>query len=462
VSESYPTYAEYYDSGIEWLGNVPFGWVVSRVKRVLDIVGRIGFRGYTTEDIVAEGDGALALCPSNILDNELSLDKRTYLSWRKYYESPEIMAQAGDILLVKTGSVGKVAYVASIGEPMTINPQMVLLKKPKLNSRFLTYLLSTPLVQANIDVVSTGSTMPTMTQVSIGAFPVLMPPKGHDGQIAKFLDYETAKIDALIEKQQQLIALLKEKRQAVISHAVTKGLNPDAPMRDSGVEWLGKVPAHWEVKRLKHLFAEPLRNGVSPQAAETGGVPTFSIAAVRDGVVDIGPHVKHADISAHSANPFRVQRGDVMMMRGNGSRDLVGSVGIVNVPPPDRCIYPDILIRLRFSGEIDAQLAVLFLNSTVSRPQVAMGAKTAAGIWKVSGATVAEFAITVPPPDEQTAIRAQLNLALRKVDDLVASVESQGALLQERRTALISAAVTGKIDVRGWTAPEPQTHSEVA
>jgi type I restriction enzyme, S subunit len=289
-----------------------------------------------------------------------------------------------------------------------------------------------------------------------------VPPLEEQTQIAKFLDYETAKIDALIEKQQQLIALLKEKRQAVISHAVTKGLNPDAPMRDSGVEWLGEVPTHWEVKRLKHLFAEPLRNGVSPQAAETGGAPTFSIAAVRDGVVDIGSHVKHADISAHAARPYRVQQGDVMMMRGNGSRDLVGSVGIVNAPPPDGCIYPDILIRLRLSEEIDSQLAVLFLNSTVSRPQVAMGAKTAAGIWKVSGATVAEFTIPVPPSGEQAAIRDHLNLAIRKVDDLAALVESQGTFLQERRTALISAAVTGKIDVRGWKVPASKTEAEAA
>ena len=329
---------------------------------------------------------------------------------------------------------------------------------------YMHYLLRTDLYADYFKARSTGimdSRLRLYPNV-FGDLALLQPSLEEQTQIAKFLDFETAKIDALIEKQQQLIALLKEKRQAVIRHAVTKGLNPDAPIRDSGVEWLGEVPAHWEVKRLKHLFAEPLRNGVSPQAVETGGVLTFSIAAVRNGVVDIESHMKHADISIHAARPYWVHAGDVMMMRGNGSRDLVGSVGIVRSLPPDECIYPDILIRLRFSKEIDSRLAVLFLNSTVSRPQVAMGAKTAAGIWKVSGATVAEFTMPVPPSIEQDAIRDHLNLALTQIDALVARVESQGILLQERRTTLISAAVTGKIDVRGWKVPDSETEAEVA
>ncbi len=308
---------------------------------------------------------------------------------------------------------------------------------------------------------STNTALPSITQEVLGKHKIPCPPYSEQTQIAKFLDYETARIDALIEKQEQLIRLLKEKRQAVISHAVTKGLNPDAPMRDSGIEWLGEVPAHWGVKRLKHLFAESLRNGISPQSSENGGVLTFSIAAVRDGVVNVKSHLKQAGISLHAAHPYWIQEGDVMMIRGNGSRDLVGTVGIIEELPSEDCIYPDILIRLRFSKAVDSRLAVLFLNSTVSRPQVAMGAKTAAGIWKVSGATVSEFAMPLPPPAEQRDILYHLGAALSKIDSLVIRASEQGTLLRERRTALISAAVTGKIDVRDWQPPT-QAKAEVA
>jgi type I restriction enzyme S subunit len=325
----------------------------------------------------------------------------------------------------------------------------------RMNAKYIHYLLRSPAYITQYLSQSKGIRVSQwdLDPAAFERIEILLPPLEEQTQIAKFLDYETAKIDALIAKQQQLIALLQEKRQAVISHAVTKGLNPAAPLRDSGVAWLGQVPAHWEVKRLKHLFAEPLRNGASPQPAETGGILTFSIAAVRDGVVDIESHLKYAEISAHAARPYWVHLGDVMMMRGNGSRDLVGSVGIVKSLPPEGCIYPDILIRLRFTNEIDSRLAVLFLNSTASRPQVEMGAKTAAGIWKVSGATVAEFSIPVPPSGEQKAICDHVDLVLTQIDTLMKGIKLQRSLLQERRTALISAAVTGKIDVRGWQPP---------
>ena len=148
-----------------------------------------------------------------------------------------------------------------------------------------------------------------------------------------------------------------------------------------------------------------------------------------------------------------------MMMRGNGSRDLVGSVGIVHELPNHPCIYPDILIRLRFSAEVDPRYGVFFLNSTVCRPQVEMGAKTAAGIWKVSGGTVKEFVVPVPPNEEQVTIREHLETTTGEFDRLVDLAEVQKDLLQERRTALISAAVTGKIDVRGWKRPSSDSHS---
>ena len=165
LSSKYAAYPEYKDSGVEWLGQVPAEWGVTKLKYTASIFGRIGFRGYTVDDIVDEGDGAIVLSPSNISEDRFTLEKRSYLSWYKYYESPEIMVTSGDVLLVKTGSTyGKSAIVSVVEEPMTINPQMALIKGSNLDSRFLTYLLNSSLIKAKIEVINTGSGMPTMTQ----------------------------------------------------------------------------------------------------------------------------------------------------------------------------------------------------------------------------------------------------------------------------------------------------------
>ncbi|WP_207383252.1 restriction endonuclease subunit S [Phaeobacter italicus] len=209
-------------SGIDWLGDVPEHWEVKRLKHLASIFGRIGFRGYTVDDIVDEGEGAIVLSPSNVKDERFSLEKRSYVSWEKYYESPEIMVSAGDILLVKTGSTfGKSTFVRSADEPMTINPQMALIKIDKKWAEFVSFFLRTALIKATIDVSNTGSGMPTMTQENLGRFPVLIAPNDETNQIVEYLNGKSEIFDALTAKAQSAITLLKERRTALISAAVT-------------------------------------------------------------------------------------------------------------------------------------------------------------------------------------------------------------------------------------------------
>lgn len=210
------------DSGVEWLGEVPEHWGTSRLKFVTSIFGRIGFRGYTTDDIVDEGEGALVLSPSNVLNGKLDLNSQAYLSWDKYYESPEIIVEPNDILLVKTGSTyGKSAIVESNSEPMTINPQMALLKKSKIPAKYLAYVMSSDLIKATIKVSNTGSGMPTMTQENINSFPIPIPSDSEAKNIVNFLDQRTANIDNLIKLAGKAIEIINERKTALISAAVT-------------------------------------------------------------------------------------------------------------------------------------------------------------------------------------------------------------------------------------------------
>ncbi|RAZ03729.1 restriction endonuclease subunit S [Acinetobacter sp. SM1B] len=211
------------DSGVEWLGEVPEHWKISRLKYNASIFGRIGFRGYTVDDIVDEGEGALVLSPSNISNaNKLTLEKKTYLSWKKYFESPEIIVDENDLLLVKTGSTfGKSAIIFNKLEPMTINPQMALIKKSKIEPRFLGYLFSSKFIKSIIENSNTGSGMPTMTQENINNFPIPLPSDEEATIISNYLDNKIYKIDFLIEKSEQTILLMQERRTALISAAVT-------------------------------------------------------------------------------------------------------------------------------------------------------------------------------------------------------------------------------------------------
>jgi type I restriction enzyme S subunit len=289
--------------------------------------------------------------------------------------------------------------------------------------------------------------------------PLAVPPKEEQTQIAKFLDYETAKIDALIEKQQQLIALLKEKRQAVISHAVTKGLNPDAPMRDSGVEWLGEVPAHWITCPLMHI--------VDPNRQVMYGI-VLPGPNVDDGVPIVkGGDVKPGRLTLASLNRTTFEIEKKYVRSRLKKNDLVyairGGVGDIELVPAE------------IEGANLTQDAARIAPANGILPRWLLMSLRGEYFWRqierrIVGATVRGINIrdlkrgivAVPPKEEQIAISDFLERRLAKLDRLQANLEAFLSGLTERRTALISAAVTGKIDVRGWTPPESAAEAEVA
>jgi len=210
------------DSGIDWIGKIPETWKIKKLKFVSNVVGRIGFRGYTVDDIVGEGEGAVTLSPSNIIDDQFNLNKKTYLSWLKYDESPEIQIFKNDILIVKTGStIGKVCIVNDETEKMTINPQLIVLKSLKLIPKFLYYFITCNKFKDQIFSYIFGGSTPTTSQEKISNHYVLSPPTEQQKQISDYLDKRTSKFDSLISKTESQIEKLQEFRQSLISSAVT-------------------------------------------------------------------------------------------------------------------------------------------------------------------------------------------------------------------------------------------------
>ena len=210
------------DSGIKTVGTIPTKWKIGRIKYVAKIFGRIGFRGYTNADLVGEKEGAISLSPGNLSNGKLDLNKCAYLSWKKYYESPEIMINEHDIIIVKTGSsFGKIAWVDTIDHEMTLNPQLVVLKNIKISKKFLFYALGTPLFKRQAEETVVGGTIPTMSQTSISNFKIVLPPKTEQQQIVDYLDQKVSQIQKIIKSKQQQINQLTEYKNSLIFGCVT-------------------------------------------------------------------------------------------------------------------------------------------------------------------------------------------------------------------------------------------------
>lgn len=210
------------DSGIDWLGEIPAHWEIRKLKSLAEIKGRIGFRGYTNEDMVEEGEGAITLSPSNVNNGIVEYEKCSYLSWPKYYESPEIMVEEGHLLFVKTGSsYGKTGIVNNLPEKATINPQFSLIKPKKIDSKFLNFTFATDYLKSQVESGVIGSTIPTISQAKIKNFQILVPPTEEQKVILNKLKNMLSPIEDAIAQQKKLIELLRERKNIIINETVT-------------------------------------------------------------------------------------------------------------------------------------------------------------------------------------------------------------------------------------------------
>ena len=276
-----------------------------------------------------------------------------------------------------------------------------------------------------------------------------VPPRNEQIAIAAFLDHETGKIDDLISEQEQLIALLDEKRQAVISHAVTKGLDPDVEMKDSGIEWLGEVPAHWISTPLKRKIV--LNTGGTWGDDPKGFDDTIVLRSTEqtvDGKWRITDPATR-NVSENDVKNTILEEGDLLITKSSGSSLHIGKTTLVNSEVASlKCCYSNFMQRIRASEEVDPKFLWYFMNNQVAREQFDFASNSAIGLANLNSTIIGELRLALPPHDEQIAIIALLDEIIEKIEDLASEAHSGITLLKERRSALISAAVTGKIDVR--------------
>ena len=436
---SFPAYPKYKDSGVEWLGQVPEHWGMVRLRYITECLD--GKRIPLNSSERADKQGAIPYWGANCIVD--------YVDESLFDEELVLLGEDGAPFFDSTKPV---AFLSN-GPIWPNNHVHVLRTKTTCFASFLVNVLNTTDYSQFID----GSTRDKLTQGQMGSIPLLLPPLAEQRAIASFLDRETSKIDALVAAQRKLIALLKEKRQAVISHAVTKGLNPDAPMKDSGIEWLGMVPEHWRVITVRRLISR-IEQGRSPQC-DAGPAGDNEWGVLKTGCVNRGKF----NSSENKALPdqsevhpeFEVKRGDVLMSRASGSLDLVGATAFV-YETRSRLMLSDKTFRILLVENTDAEYFVAVFNSRPMRAQIEQSISGAEGLANnLPQAKLRDFALCVPPVKEQRMIAADIMRRLLEIDALTAEAGRAVDLLQERRTALISAAVTGKIDVRCQGEPSP-------
>ena len=437
-SGRYKAYPEYKDSGVKWIDDIPNGWSIERIKRMLalkrNLVGAASSE-YQLLSLTLKG-----VIPRDISSGEGKIPA----SFDTYQE-----VDRNDLVfcLFDIDETPRTIGLSSSKGMITGAYNVYQTTSKCLPSYAYYYFLYIDL-RKGLRPFYTGLRKVVRSE-TFSNIEMPCPSYEEQKQIASFLDYETAKIDTLIEKQQRLIELLTEKRQAVISHAVTKGLNPDVPMKDSGVEWLGEVPEHWEIYKLSYL-ARPIngdRGSNYPSADEfvEEGIPFISSNELVGGYVrrDLSPKITLSKYK--QLGGLKIQCGDILYC-------LRGGVGKSGLCTFNEGTISSSLMGIR-SQSIEPNYLMLLLNSSVELQQRS-AIVTGSVSPNLSAQNVMEYKFAVPGRSEQLQIVNYVVETIEKIDALLNKAQQQIQLMQERRTALISAAVTGKIDVRDWVKPE--------
>lgn len=439
-------YKSVIDSDVSWLSEIPKHWKLGKIKNLALLTPS------KPSSSVFDGKSCSFLPMEKLKLGKVVLDEERPIN--EVYGGYTYFAN-GDLLLAKVTPCFEnknmaIAEKLKNGVGFGSSEIYVLRTKKSFSSKYLYYRLQEDEFMriAKSEMTGAGGLKRVPSDFLLN-FKVAIPPKSEQQKIAQFLDYETAKIDALIDEQKRLIELLKEKRQAVISHAVTKGLNPDAPMKDSGVEWLGEVPEYWNIVKLKYLIHGLIDTEHKTVPFDDEG--EFFVARtsdIRGGKLDLNG-AKRTNQSGYIEWTKRgaPKKGDIIFTR--------------EAPAGEACIVPvddriclgqrTVLIKLNESSLASGFALWSLYGGLASRfiTELSQGST----VSHINMADIPNIPVLLPSLDEQKNIDAYLKSVTDKYDSLKAHSEQLMARLHERRSALISAAVTGKIDVRDWQPP---------
>lgn len=419
-----------------WVNSLPESWEVKPLRATTDYVVS------NVDKVPVDHEAPVRLCNyTDVYNNEfitLGLDFMQATATEN--EIAKFGLQVGDVVITKDSEswddIGVPALVRETADDLVCGYHLALLRPrhQQLAGAFLLRCLQAKPIRAQLELAANGVTRFGLAKSEIGTIKLPVPPPSQQRAIADYLDCETARLDALVAEMERLLGLLAEKRRALITRAVTRGLDPNVPLRDSGIPWLGEIPEHWEVGRIAWLFHERDERG-EPD------LPLLEVS-INSGVVLREFSEERIESTAADFNTYKVARRDDVVF--NKMRMWQGAVGVA---PEDGLVSPDYVVA-EPTGSLSPPYAYLLFRTAAFSAECARHSHGI--VWdrlRLYWEGFRDIEVPLPTVHEQTSIVDRMSSETRKLDELSAATERTIALLRERRSALISAGVTGQIDV---------------
>lgn len=433
---------EYKDINLYGIGTIPENWDLIRLNRVAEVIDP---EPRHRAPAFAVGDGY-----PYVGIRDINYDGTVNVETARPIEEGSLIEQEKrfkigdkDIVFCRVATLGH-PKILKVNTRIALSATLALIKsKSKIVNEYLLYYLDSDPIRVQTSLFATGSTRKSLGMETIRKFRIIMPPFEEQVRIAKYLKSTIDAIEAIIKAKQDLISLLDEQRQAIITHAVTKGLNPNAKMKDSGVEWIGEIPEHWEVKKIRRIVSEHKQGFYSTEEYNENGIKLIRITDInKKSKVDTinSPRVT---ISDKEKSIFKVQRGDFLFARTGGA----GSFGLIE--NDEEAVFASYLIRFRFVNEIFENFLKYYFISDAFKNGIKRSIHGGVN-QNVHAEDIKNQTMILPSFVEQNSIAAFLDLEIIGIDNLVDSINLHIQKLKEYRQSLIYEAVTGKIDVRDF------------
>lgn len=424
-----------------WVENASKDWKVLPLKYTCDILNGYAF---DSNSYVERGIPVIRIG-----------DISKSINWESVKRVPQdhlnrllrFKIKKGDILIALTGATIGKSCIFQEDTIALLNQRVAAIRTAEFSQGFLAYIIQSKVFIESISYLCDGGAQENIGKDDIGKIYCTIPPIHQQKSIAHFLDRKTATIDTLIAKKQRLIQLLEEKRTALINQAVTKGLNPNAPMKDSGIPWIGEIPEHWEVKRLK--FIAEVRSGVAKgrdlKDKNVVELPYLRVANVQDGYLDLSD-ISTISIEIHEERRYLLHRGDILMNEG-GDDDKLGR-GAVWDAQIERCIHQNHVFAVRPFRGVNSFWINLATQASYLKHFFLVRSKKTTNLASISSSNLKESPILFPPLQEQEEILTKVQEKLERLQNIYKTLVFQIEKLQEYRRSLITAAVTGKLDIQ--------------
>ncbi|GJM33174.1 MAG: restriction modification system DNA specificity domain-containing protein [Saprospiraceae bacterium] len=445
MMRKFKKYNDYQESNIGWIGEIPSSWSLLRLGSVFNERRlKVSDKEFpplsvTKNGIVAQLETA---AKSNDGDNRKGVLKGDFVINSR-------SDRKGSSGLAKND--GSVSLINIVIKPIKIVPQF---------SKYLlkSYSFIEEFYRNGHGIVAD---LWTTKYSEMKGMLIPLPSKEEQSAIANFLDQKTTQIDHYIQLKEKTIALLQERKAAIINQAVTKGLDPNVPMKDSGIEWLGEIPAHWEVKKLKYLSNLQSGLAIGPKNIEVNskGIPYLRVANVQDGFLDLSL-VKRIAVDKTTIKRYLLQKGDLLMNEG-GDYDKLGR-GYVWECEVDPCLHQNHVFAIRMYRNVDPYWINYVTLTSYAKEYFKSKAKRTTNLASISSRNIKEFPVIFPPRKVQMEIIRTLKQKEFMLDELVFKIQKEVSLIKEYRESLISAAVTGKIDVRDYAEKQQLSYANTS